>query len=132
MSERSRRAERIVAVQRQMHRVETWKLAQLQQRLAEIEASKVGLIGALNSDEALHGLFIDAMAKRLRFVSEEAARIASERDLQSRKVVERLRHVRLAERLSSIVETQEQRAEMGKELAETIEHFLNRSCARLP
>jgi len=132
MSERGRRAERIVAVHRQMHRAETWKLAELQRRLAEIEASKIALIGALNSDEALHGLFIDAMARRLRFLSEEAARIAGERDLQSRRVVERLRHVRLAERLSSILDTQEQRVEIGKELAETIEHFLNRASARLP
>jgi hypothetical protein len=132
MSVRGRKAERILSVQKQLHRVEAWKLAGLQHRLAELEASKIDLIDALNEDEALHGLFIDNMANRLRSLSEEAGRIVGERDLQSRRVVEQSGQVRLAERLSATIGVQDQRAEMERELLETIEHFLRRASARLP
>jgi hypothetical protein len=132
MSVRGRKAERILGVQKQLHRVEAWKLAELQRRLAELEASKIDLIGALNEDEALHGLFIDNMANRLRSLSEEAGRVVGERDLQSRKVVEQSGQVRLAERLRASIGVQDQRAAMEEELLETIEHFLRRASARLP
>jgi hypothetical protein len=132
MSARGQKAERILSAQKQLHRAEAWKLAELQRRLVELEACKIDLIRALNEDEALHGLFIDSMANRLRSLSEESGRIAGERDQQSGKVVEQSGRVRLAERLSATIGLQEQRAEAEKELLETIEHFLRRTSARLP
>lgn len=129
MSARAEKANRMLSVQKQLHRIEAWKLAELQRRLAELEASQADLIGALNDDEALHGLFIDNMANRLRALSEASGRVAEERDLQSRTVVERWGKVRLAERLSATVGVQEARALAEKELLETIEHFLRRTRA---
>jgi hypothetical protein len=132
MSARAEKASRILSVQRQLQRIETWKLAELQNRLAELEATQAELIRALNDDEALHGLFIDTMATRLRLLSEESARVAVERDVQSRRTAEQSGQAKLAERLSASIELQEARVDAQQELMDTIEHFLRRSSARLP
>ncbi len=132
MSARAEKASRILSVQLQLQRIETWKLAELQNRLAELEATQAELIRALNDDEALHGLFIDTMATRLRLLSEESARVAVERDVQSRRTAEQSGQAKLAERLSASIELQEARADAQQELMDTIEHFLRRSSARLP
>jgi uncharacterized coiled-coil protein SlyX len=132
MSARVEKANRIVGVQRQLQRIETWKLAELQNRLAELEASQAELIRALNDDEALHGLFIDTMAGRLRLLAEESARVTVERDAQSRRTAEQSGQLKLAERRSAGIEQQEARVAAQQELMETIEHFLRRTSARLP
>ena len=44
------------------------------------------LISALNETNALHGLFIDATARRLSTTAEEAERVAREKEAQSLKV----------------------------------------------
>ena len=132
MSARAEKANRILGVQRQLQRIETWKLAELQNRLAELEASQAELIRALNDDEALHGLFIDTMADRLRLLAEESARVTVERDAQSRRTAEQSGQMKLAERRSAGIELQEARVNAQQELMETIEHFLRRSSARLP
>lgn len=132
MSARAEKASRILSVQLQLQRIETWKLAELQNRMAELEATQAELIRALNDDEALHGLFIDTMATRLRLLSEESARVAVERDVQSRRTAEQSGQAKLAERLSASIKLQEARADAQQELMDTIEHFLRRSSARLP
>jgi hypothetical protein len=132
MSARAEKASRILSVQRQLQRIETWKLAELQNRMAELEATQAELIRALNDDEALHGLFIDTMATRLRLLSEESARVTIERDVQSRRTAEQSGQAKLAERLSASIELQEARADAQQELMDTVEHFLRRSSARLP
>jgi len=132
MSARTQKAFRMLEVQKQLHRVETRKLAELQRRMSDLEVSQVDLIGALNDDQALHGLFIDNMADRLRSLSEESGRLAGERDLQSRRLVEQSGRVRVTERMCATFQLQDARAQMHKELLETIEHFLRRAGARLP
>jgi uncharacterized coiled-coil protein SlyX len=132
MSARAEKANRMLGIQLQLQRIETWKLAELQNRLAELEATQAELIRALNDDEALHGLFIDTMAARLRLLSEESARVAVERDAQSRRTAEQSGQAKLAERLSASIELQEARVDAQQELMDTIEHFLRRSSARLP
>ena len=59
-------------------------MADLERRLADLDAMQVELIGALNDTNALHGLFIDATARRLSSIAEEAERGAAWRgDAQS-------------------------------------------------
>ena len=69
MSAEARKIHRILAVQQQLYRIEEWKLADLERTLERLEASQQDLIRALNEDDALQGLFIDATARRLRSLS---------------------------------------------------------------
>ena len=45
------KARRVLVALEQLHRVEQWKMADLERRLAELENEQVELIGALNDDE---------------------------------------------------------------------------------
>ncbi|MET0569589.1 MAG: hypothetical protein ABWZ74_10970, partial [Hyphomicrobiaceae bacterium] len=80
MQSRAKKIQRIVKAQAQLKLAEEWRLRGLQGRLAEIEAGERELLASLGTDNALHGLFLDATARRLRSVAEDAARTTERRD----------------------------------------------------
>ena len=121
MRERAHKVHRMLAVQRQLHRIEEWKLADLERALERLEASQRELIGALNEDDALQGLFIDAMARRLRSLSEEASRVGQERQAQSARMLEHAARKVCAERLAEAVDLELARATDKKELLDIVE-----------
>ena len=131
MDSRVRKAERIVAVQRQLQRIEDWKMAELDRRLAELDAGQRELILALNGDEALHGLFIDSMARRLRSLAEEADRTAREKEAQAAKRLEQAGRVKVAERISETIDRETQAAEARKELLDIAERYVARATTSL-
>jgi uncharacterized coiled-coil protein SlyX len=132
IDDRARKSRRILAAQQQLHRIEQWRMAQLQGRLAELEAAQVELIGALNDTNALHGLFIDTMARRLGSLAEEADRVAREKDAQSIELAEHAVRVRLADRLAQTIALEGAREEERKQLLDIVEQFINRKSASLP
>jgi hypothetical protein len=132
MDRRARKSRRILAAQQQLHRIEQWKLAQLQARLAELETEQLELIGALNDTHALHGLFIDTMARRLGSLAEEASRVAREKDAQSLELVEHAVRVRLADRLVRAIALEVQIEEERKQLLDIVEQFVGRGKTSLP
>lgn len=99
-------------------------MADLQRRLAEVEASQRDLIAALNGDDALQGLFIDAMARRLRALTDEHARIDGERDVQAARIAEHAARVACAERLSATLGRQAARVEEAVQLADSLERYV--------
>jgi hypothetical protein len=132
MDERARRSRRVLAAQQQLHRIEQWKLAQLQARLAGLETEQVELIGALNGTHALHGLFIDTMARRLTSLAEEASRVTSEKDAQSLELAVHAVRVRLAERLAQAIAQEVRHEQERKQLLDIVEQFVGRRPASLP
>jgi uncharacterized coiled-coil protein SlyX len=132
MDDRARKSRRILAAQQQLHRIEQWRMAQLQGRLAELEAAQLELIGALNDTNALHGLFIDTMARRLGSLAEEADRVAREKDAQSIELAEHAVRVRLADRLAQTIALEGAREEERKQLLDIVEQFINRKSTSLP
>ena len=132
MKKRAEKSRRILSAQQQLHRIEQWKMAELQRRLAELEATQIELISALNDTHALHGLFIDATARRLSSIAEEAERVARDTKMQSLKVNEHATRVRVCERLATAQQQDFEREEEGKELLEVVEQFVNRKRTSLP
>jgi len=121
MQQRVRKAERIVDVQRQMHRIETWRLEELKRGLADMEAALAGIIEALNSEGALHGLFLEQTAKRLRLLAEQASRTGREIDAQATVVLDRGTKLKTAERHSDGVADAYEKDQDRKELQDVIE-----------
>ena len=124
MSAQSRKIHRILSVQQQLYRIEEWKLADLERTLERLEASQQDVIRALNEDDALQGLFIDAMARRLRSLGEEASRVGQDRDAQSARLLEHGARKICAERLTEAVDREVVRAADKKQLLDTIERFV--------
>jgi hypothetical protein len=132
MRARAAKSKRILAAQQQLLRIEQWKMAELQRRLAELTSAQLELIAALNDSSALHGLFIDTTARRLSSLAEEAERVARTKNVQSLKVNEHEGRVRVSARLERSVGQELERELERKELLEVIEQFLARKPTSLP
>jgi hypothetical protein len=131
MEARARKTHRILAVQRQMHRIEEWKLAQLEQELAQLEALKVDLMRALNDDSALHGLFIDVMARQLNSLTERTARVDSQKQEQLPRLISEATKVKMAEKATKLIDLEVRRSDDLKVLLDTIENIVGRKITSL-
>lgn len=132
MEKRAAKAKRILAAQQKMHRMEQWKLAELQQRLAALKAAQVELIDALNGENALHGLFIDTTARRLGSLAEEEQHVALASHAQSLRTKEHAARERVTERFAQAAAQDLERELERKELMEIIEQLLATGRTSLP
>jgi hypothetical protein len=124
MGARAERIRRVLALQEQLLRVERWKLLDLQRRAAELDALRRELIAALNDNDALQGLFLDATARRLMSIALEADAVGREELLQIVRVGEHAVRVACAERLSETVDRQAARASEKQALGEVIDRLV--------
>src|SRR5512134_1499451 len=115
---------RILGVQQQLHRIEEWRLADLDRTLRELAATEQDLIRALNEDEALQGLFIDATARRLASIAEQAARVGKEKTAQEQRLLEHAARKICAERLAQTVDREVAQAADKRNLLDAIERFI--------
>lgn len=132
MKDRVERVGRILALQRQLHRIEEWRLADVQRRIAALEVAQQELINALNEDDALHGLFIDTLARHLRALSEEAGQLMVEKELQSHRLIEHTSRLKAVERLFAQVDEALTRANDRKALDQLIDSLVSRRAASFP
>lgn len=132
MDNRVRKSRRILSARQQLHRIEQWKLAQLQARVAELETEQIELIGALNDTNALHGLFIDTMARRLGSLAEETGKVTIEKDAKASELAEHAVGVKLAEQLAKAVAQEVHSEEERKRLLDVIDQFVTWNSTSLP
>ena len=135
MAAEFRKVHRILALQQQLHRIEQWRLADLQIREEELAAEQTDLIAALNEDNALQGLFIDSMARRLQSLSDEEAKTGQAKEVQAVHLLDQASRLVCAERLAEAADLEEMRSNEKKELAEAIERLgevAHKPPARLP
>ena len=69
----------------------------------------------------MQGLFIDALARRLRSLSEEASRLSQEQEAQSARLLEHAARKICAERLAEAVDRHVMRAHDKRQLLDVIE-----------
>jgi hypothetical protein len=132
MENRAKKARRLLNVLEQLHEIEERKKLQLQRRHEELERSQLEVIDALNSDDALHGLFIDTTAKFLKSLAMESKRVAEAKELQIERVRERAMEMKTAERLKESLEHIEAGERGEKELQDVIERYTGKEAASLP
>jgi hypothetical protein len=101
MDRRLKKIERIRIVQERLHQLAEWKLAELDREKAELADGQKALIEALNEDDHLQGLFVEAMAKRLNALAREADRVNRARIAQNRHLVEEGLRLKRTERISA-------------------------------
>jgi hypothetical protein len=132
LNSKADKTRRILVAQQQLHRIEQWRMAELERHLAELEALQVELISALNDTNALHGLFIDTTARRLSTTAEQAERVAREKEVQSLKVKEHAVRVKISERLTLAQEQEAAREQEAKELLDVVEQAVGHKRTSLP
>jgi len=127
MEKRLATLKRLLFVERQMKRSAEAKLADLQSREATLQEEQRGILCALNGDGPFQGLFVDAAARKLTKLAEEADRVKAERQAQADRVLDRSLRVNRAERLVNNV-ARACRDELDKrQLAEVIEQAVSRA-----
>jgi hypothetical protein len=131
MKDRARTAKRLFEVQRQLHRIEELKFAQLQKRLADLEAEQLELTRALSEDGALHGLFFDMTVRRLIAARQEIARLLPEQQAQARILIAYAGRMRHAERLAETLDLDLRRTRERSDLEEILDVSLASADASL-
>ena len=126
---RAQRASRLLDVMKQLHRIEEYRKVELERRLDELENSQREVIHALNTDDALHGLFVDTTARFLRSLATEAQKVARANDLQAQRLLENTSKVKQAERLKETLDKDERRVEDQTQLQDIIEHHTRDSAS---
>jgi hypothetical protein len=126
VASRAEKAKRIVAVQKQLQRIEDWKMLELKRRLKELEASQEDMIKAQSEDDIIRGELVDLAVRRLRSLVRETGQVSVERDVQAARVLDQANKLKLAERLEGDAVKEAERVSGHKQLAEIIESFLTR------
>lgn len=103
MKSRLRKIERILSVQDKLHRLAEAKLAALDRQQTEIAENRASLVAAFNRDDPLHGIFVEAMAKRLTLLAREADKLKQEQEAQTRRLTEAGLMLRRTERMTERV-----------------------------
>jgi hypothetical protein len=114
---------RLLAVQRQMRRIEEAKLADLQRRVLDIRQEQADLVKAMNDDGALQSLFLDAMARRLKSLADQLTRAENRRDVQAVVVREEATKEKAAERLANRRAADERAEAVQRQLDEVLEQL---------
>jgi hypothetical protein len=120
---RERKIRRILHLQQQLHRLSQWRLSELQGQEAEIQDKQRELIGALNSDGRLQGLFVGSMARRLTSLANEEVRVAGLKKVQNEDVWAHARRVRQSERQVDAATLARRRGNEKKELEDLVDRI---------
>lgn len=121
--DRAERVRRIVKVQEQLHRAEKQRLAEVQDLHARLKQDEGDLIGLLNAEDGLAGLFLDATVNRLRSTAEHLIQADLQRQAQAQKVIETGSRLKAAERLLDEADRDARREQEQQQLAEATERL---------
>lgn len=126
MADKSRKVERILAVQTQMHRLAQWKLAELERKESALCELQENLIRFVDEDGSYAALFSTALMRRLRNVGEEKAQVQVAKNRQAESVLEELRRLGRTQRMTDEVLKAERQEQDRKELSDILERLTNR------
>jgi hypothetical protein len=101
MSGREDRMRRILTVQERLKQTAEWRLAALRREESERMDAQRALVEALNSEEELHRLFVDAASRRIGRLSGEMEGIRRQQAVQGRRVVEESLKAKLTQRMAA-------------------------------
>jgi hypothetical protein len=121
MSNRLRRAYRVLAVQSQLERLALWQLIDLERRAASLEERQRDLINFMQQESAFTGLFSSAMMGRLQALAELHVEAKAENETQRTRHLEERGRLRRVERIVTALEIDTRRQKALRELIEAIE-----------
>ena len=114
---------RIAAVQAKLHRIEEFRLAEIQRRSAELAREEETLVATFNDDDTFAGVFVAAMARQLRRIAQESTRVETSKATQAgvvRDAALRLKRTeRHADRMAQSVRRDDERR-LLRELIEAL------------
>ena len=129
---RASRSRNILAVQRQLQRVEEQRLAEIKRRANSLAELETELIELLNTEDTMRGLLTFTGVRRLSMVQSEMARVEENKQVQSERLITHTSRMKLAEKLNAEAEADVRKERDQQDLSEAIERFLRKDNASLP
>ena len=121
MASRLAKLRRIAAVQEKLHRIEEFRLAELERRAAALRDDETALVETFNGDDTFAGLFVDAMASQLKRIAQESTRVAASQARQGDVVKDAALRLKRTERHAARLSGDERRDEERRLLRELID-----------
>lgn len=132
MADRLKKIERVLAVQEQMHRLAQWRIAAVEREKAEVAQGEASLLSALNDDNQLHGLFVEAMTRRLAVLAREAERLERLRRTMEEQLSEEALQLKRTERMTDRVRREHERGRDKRLFQDLLETLAKARKASLP
>jgi len=132
MKERLKKIDRLIKVQRHLHRSAEIRLANLQRREDELKAAQEDLLRTMGDADVLHGLFVDVIAKRMRMLALEETKTHAAIIDQKAVATEKALQVKRGEKLFSRLEEEVRRDQEKTDLIAVLEAMIGRTSTSLP
>lgn len=132
MKQRLKKVDRIIRVQKHLHRNAELQLANLQRQERELKTAQEELMQTMSDTDALHGLFVDIMAKRLKTLAVEEARTQTAIVEQRAITVEKALQVKRTEKVYARMKDESRRVQEKMDLAAILEAMIQKSGTSLP
>lgn len=129
---RLKKIERILSVQEKLHQMAEWNLARTEREKSDLQKTEVEIVSALNEDAALQGLFVDAMAKRLKKLAIEAERVERRREEEARILREEGLRLKRTERMTGRLRREVRDGEGKRGFADLVDTLVKNVDASLP
>lgn len=126
MGDRLDKVRRIKRLQGDLHKLAEWRLAQLAQRERGLAEQQEALVASLNDEDQLHGLFVAAMARRLKTLAGETERVRAMIEAQSGRVLDEAKRLKRADLMAGRVDSDDRREAEKRELLHLIEALAGR------
>lgn len=132
MNRRHQKLERILAVQQQLHKMAELKLIDLHRQASALKEAQDTLVQAMNDHDALHGMFVDVMARRLQALAEQASRVDSTKATQKEITFERALQAKRTEKMVSNLQDEIHKVEEKRDLLAILDSFSTKADASFP
>lgn len=132
MRQRLKSLQRLLSVQKDMHRLAEWQFAALERQLATLREEHKRLVAYLDDDRLFTLAYTRTIVERLRALAEAKERLTRERDKQSLLLLQQSRRMGQIAHATEAVAEQCRRSEERRELDAAIDAALNRQSASFP
>lgn len=132
MKQRLKKIDRIIKVQKHLHKNAELQLAHLQRQESELRATQHELIQTMSETDALHGLFVDVMAKRLKALALEETQVQAAIVTQKTITIEKALQVKRTEKVHGRMKDDVRRDQEKKDLVSVLEAMIQKSSTSLP
>lgn len=129
MRGRVKKMQRIMQAQARLHQLEELKLVRLEREEARLKGEQETIIQSLNEDGALHGLFVEAMSRRLTALARETGAVHRAQEAQSRRVIEEALRLKRSERITGKLSRQHKSAVEKKVFEDILDGIAKRDAS---
>lgn len=131
MQQRLKSLQRLLSVQKDMHRLAEWRLAALGRQINALQEEQKRLISYLDDDRLFTLAYTRTIAERLRTLDGANQRLKQEREEQARIFLQRSRRMGQIAHVTDAVAEQCRRSDDKRELDAAIDAAINRQRASL-